>query len=107
MDLILTGRAVDSNEALRIGLVERVVPDGTALAAALELATQIAEFPQKCLIADRRNTLRAFDLPVPDALRRELEGSLEAARSCVAGAQTFVHGAGRRGAFEHTVPENE
>jgi enoyl-CoA hydratase len=107
LDLILTGRPVDAEEALRIGLVERVVPDGSARNSALELAAQIARFPQECLIADRDNAFRAFDQPIPDALRRELETSMPAVRSCVAGARTFADGEGRGGTFELNIPETK
>lgn len=107
LDLILTGRPVSADEASRIGLVERVVSDGQALRAAHELAQKIASFPQDCLVADRANALRAFDQPIPDALKRELEESMSAVRSCVAGAQHFASGAGRGGTFDTTIRESE
>src|SRR5262249_46617847 len=55
LDMILTGRPVDADEALRIGLADRVVPDGESRAAAEALAEQIAAFPQICMRADRRS----------------------------------------------------
>ncbi|HEY1098630.1 MAG TPA: crotonase/enoyl-CoA hydratase family protein, partial [Myxococcota bacterium] len=98
MDLILTGRAVDAEEAFAIGLANRVVPDGTALAAALALAKQIAVLPQDCLRSDRRSALDQHDLDLPAALRHELE--LGAAVLSAASPQVarFVAGAGRHGA---------
>src|SRR5204863_6783613 len=54
LDLILSGREVDADEALAIGLANRVVPDGTALDAALALATEIADFPWRCVVSDRQ-----------------------------------------------------
>src|SRR4051795_6403480 len=53
LDLVLTGRAVTADEAERIGLVNRLVPPGTALEAAQELAAELASYPQECLRHDR------------------------------------------------------
>ncbi|HVU92324.1 MAG TPA: crotonase/enoyl-CoA hydratase family protein, partial [Jatrophihabitans sp.] len=55
LDLILTGRPVDAEEALAIGFANRVVPPGRARAAAEELAGQLAALPQACLRSDRRS----------------------------------------------------
>lgn len=74
MDLILTGRAVDSTEALAIGLANRVVPRGQARKAAEELALLISSFPQECLLADRRSAYRQHHLSVKDALQQEFAG---------------------------------
>ncbi|HEX8959641.1 MAG TPA: crotonase/enoyl-CoA hydratase family protein, partial [Solirubrobacterales bacterium] len=73
LDLVLTGRPVEAREALAIGLTNRVVPRGTARAAAEELARQIAAFPQLCLRADRRSAHEQHDLPLEAALAHELE----------------------------------
>src|SRR6476619_2217010 len=62
MDLILTGRGIDGTEAERIGLVNRVVAPGTALAAAIELATELAALPQRCMRNDRLSALEQWDL---------------------------------------------
>lgn len=71
MDLILTGRPVGAEEALRIGLVDRVVAPGHARAAAIALGAELARFPQACLRADLQSTRAAFDAPLPEALRAE------------------------------------
>lgn len=78
LDLILTGRPVDSEEALRIGLVDRVVPDGEARAAAERLAAEIAAFPATCVKTDRASVYDGLDLDHDAALARELEHGLRA-----------------------------
>jgi len=101
LDLILTGRAVNADEALAIGLANRVVDDGQALDAAQALAAQIAAFPQTCLGADRASALAQWDLPLAEALRREGAGGYPViAAESLAGAARFAAGAGRHGAFE-------
>src|SRR3546814_13877280 len=69
--MILTGRPVAADEAHRIGLADRVVADGTALAAAVELAKQIAAFPQICMNSDRLSAYRQWDFDIEDALAHE------------------------------------
>jgi enoyl-CoA hydratase len=100
LDLILTGRAVGADEALAIGLANRVVPRGEARAAAESLAQQIAQFPQRCLRADRAAAMEQWSLPAGAALAREFAGGLEVLRSgeSALGASRFVGGAGRGGA---------
>jgi enoyl-CoA hydratase len=99
LDLVLTGRAVGAEEALRIGLADRVVPNGTARAAAEALARQLAALPQACMRADRRGVHRSFELGEADALRAELLDGLGAlASDGLAGARAFADGAGRGGA---------
>lgn len=97
MDLILTGRAVAADEALTMGLVNRVVAPGSALQAALELADQIASFPQACMQADRRSAYEAW---APDAMEREFERGLQVLHQGVVGATRFAAGAGRHGRFD-------
>jgi enoyl-CoA hydratase len=102
MDLILTGRAVDAQEALAIGLANRVVPPGQARAAAMELAKQLAAFPQECLRGDRRSVLSQPGLEEPDALRSEFAIAMAGrglADEAVTGAQRFASGSGRHGSF--------
>ena len=98
LDMILTGRAVGADEALAMGLVNRVVEDGQALAAALELAAQIAAFPQLCMRADRASAHAQWDLPMAQALQLEGAGGYPVVQAeAVAGAARFAAGAGRHG----------
>jgi enoyl-CoA hydratase len=92
LDLILTGRALDAQEALAFGLANRVVPRGTARAAAEQLAAELARFPQAALLADRRSALENSPLDdLPEALRREGAGGYEAVfAEGVAGALRFI-----------------
>ena len=101
LDLILTGRPVGAEEARAIGLADRVVPDGTARAAAEALAAEIAAFPQLCLRSDRLAAYEQVGLPLEAALRHELargEAVLASGESR-AGAQRFHAGEGRHGRF--------
>lgn len=99
MDLILTGRRVDAEEALRIGLCEYVVPEGDARAKAEALAQNIARFPQSCLRADRRSARAQRGLPSRDALRQEWRGSKGEVAGGIEGAARFAGGKGRGGDF--------
>ena len=97
LDLILTGRAVEAEEALAIGLANRVVAPGTARAAAIALAAEIAEFPQTCMRLDRQSSYDQWSLPLDEALRHELVGGREAIRSGELAVDRFVDGEGRHG----------
>ncbi|HEY7404099.1 MAG TPA: crotonase/enoyl-CoA hydratase family protein [Candidatus Angelobacter sp.] len=101
LDLILTGRAVSAEEALQMGLVNRVVEPGQTLATALELARTLAEFPQRGLRADRRSVYEQWALPWEQARQNELRGGLSVLASGESrqGAQRFASGAGRHGSF--------
>ena len=99
MDMILTGRAVDAGEAAAIGLANRVVPAGQALASAQELAAELAAFPQVCLRSDRASVLAQEGRVEAAALAAEFAYGQEAlAREAGAGAARFTGGAGRHGA---------
>ena len=102
MDLILTGRGVSAEEALQMGLANRVVADGTALDAALALAQQLAQFPQKCLRSDRLSAYEQWGLQLEDALGNEFQRGMQviASRETVTGASRFAAGKGRHGNFE-------
>jgi len=100
LDLILTGRPVHADEALQMGLANRVVPVGESLTVAHRLAEEIAEFPQKCMRADRASAISQWDLALPDALRAEGAGGVDALLAeGVAGAAQFASGSGRHGQF--------
>jgi enoyl-CoA hydratase len=97
LDMILTGRAVSANEAMSFGLVNRVVPRGQALAAAQDLASQLAELPQAAMRADRTSAYLQHDLDLQAALAKELELGSTALMEAVSGAASFAGGAGRHG----------
>ncbi len=98
MDLILTGRAVAADEALAIGLANRVVPAGQARPAAEELAAELALLPQGCLRADRLSALHQWGHSEADAMSFEFDSMAKVAAESLAGAQRFAGGAGRHGA---------
>jgi enoyl-CoA hydratase len=102
LDMILTGRGVSGEEALRMGLANRLVEPGTALEHALTLARQIAAFPQRCLRSDRRSAYEQWSLDLPQALLHETRLGTEVIRSgeTLEGATRFASGAGRHGKFE-------
>lgn len=99
MELILTGRPVKADEALRIGLVERVTEPGRALEEAQKVAREIAAFPQGALRADRRSALQQWSRSLDEAMRAEHRGGVEVLASGEAqeGARRFVEGRGRHG----------
>ncbi|HEX6865791.1 MAG TPA: crotonase/enoyl-CoA hydratase family protein, partial [Caulobacteraceae bacterium] len=92
MDLILTGRPVGAEEALAMGLANRLVPDGQARSAAIELANQIAAFPQGCMRNDRRSALDQWSLDWDAATAHEIALGMETLRSgeTLAGAARFA-----------------
>lgn len=100
LDLILTGRPVKADEALAMGLVNRVVPRGQARAAAEALAREIAAFPELCMLSDRASTYASLDRPLDEALLHEFRlgfASL-AAGSATEGVRRFLDGRARKGA---------
>lgn len=102
MDMILTGRGVAGEEALAMGLANRLTEPGGALDGARELATQIASFPQICARSDRRSSYDQWSLEAPAALARETELGLATIESgeTLEGAMRFAEGAGRHGSFD-------
>lgn len=101
MDLILTGRGVSGEEALRMGLANRLTEPGRALEQAVDLANELAVFPQRCLRSDRLSAYEQWSLPLDEALRNETRRGLEVIRSgeTQEGARRFAGGEGRHGAF--------
>ncbi|MCY1074765.1 crotonase/enoyl-CoA hydratase family protein [Archangium lansingense] len=101
LDLILTGRPVSAQEALGMGLVNRVVPRGSAREAAEQLAREIAAFPQACMNADRRSAYEQAGLPLEEALLQEFQRGIQVLeKESLGGAKRFAEGAGRHGRFE-------
>ncbi|KAK3067421.1 hypothetical protein LTR53_015726 [Teratosphaeriaceae sp. CCFEE 6253] len=102
LDMILTGRPVDADEALGMGLANRVVPAGQALAKATEIAEELLQWPERCMLADRASAYyAAFDAgSMVEAMRKESEeGGKVIVQESVAGAARFSGGAGRHGSF--------
>jgi enoyl-CoA hydratase len=102
LDLILTGRGVSGEEAMRIGLANRLVQPGSAVRVALDLARDIARFPQHCLRSDRESSYDQWSLSLDEALLRETELALTtiASGESLDGAMRFAGGEGRHGSFE-------
>lgn len=101
LDLILTGRPVGAQEALTMGLANRVVPHGQARSAAEQLARELARFPQECMRNDRLSAYEQWTLSLDDALVNEFRHGMESLRAGAAeGAQRFASGSGRHGTFD-------
>jgi enoyl-CoA hydratase len=97
LDMILTGRAVDAEEAERIGLVTEVVAPGRHLDRALELAERLASFPQETMLSDRRAAIEGAGLPLTDGLALEDRLGREVLEVAARGAARFAAGEGRHG----------
>jgi enoyl-CoA hydratase len=100
LDLILTGRPVAADEALSMGLANRVVPHGESRSAAEQLAHELCKFPQLCMRADRMSAYEQLDLGFSEAIANELAHGRHALAEAVAGASRFANGAGRHGSFQ-------
>ncbi len=98
MDMILTGRGIKADEALAMGLANRVVPNGQAREAAEELAAQLAALPQQCLRSDRLSALHQWGTTESEALDFEFASISRVAAEANEGAGRFAAGAGRHGA---------
>lgn len=101
MDMILTGRAVDANEAKQMGLANRIVATGQALNTAVEIADQLAQFPQTCMLSDRRSAYDQWDMSFDAALENENRLGYKVFKSgeTRTGATRFADGKGRGGSF--------
>jgi enoyl-CoA hydratase len=99
LDLILTGRGVSGQEALMMGLANRIVEKGKALQAALALASDLARYPQQCLRSDRLSSYEQWSLSLEEGLRNETRWGIGTIHSgeAQAGARRFVDGHGRHG----------
>jgi enoyl-CoA hydratase len=97
LDLILSGRIVESDEALAMGMVTEVVPTGRHLERALEMAAGLASFPQQTMLADRRAAIEGFGLPLDAGLALEAQSGLETLAVAQQGAARFAGGEGRGG----------
>ena len=98
LELTLTGRPVAAEEALRIGLVNEVVPPGRHIERALELAERLAGYPQETMLSDRRATLEGAGVPLADGLALEHRIGREVLEVAARGAARFAGGEGRGGA---------
>jgi enoyl-CoA hydratase len=101
LDLILTGRGVSGDEARVMGLANRLTEPGGALAAAVELARQVAGFPQFCMRSDRRSSYEQWGMPIAEAMANETALGMQVIASGETrdGATRFKDGAGRHGQF--------
>ncbi len=99
LDLILTGRGVGGDEALRMGLANRLAEPGGALDAARALAHELAALPPRCLREDRLSSYEQWGLPLDDAMGNELRHARAtlASGESLEGATRFARGAGRHG----------
>jgi enoyl-CoA hydratase len=98
LDLIITGRIIDAEEAIGMGLLTEIVPEGEHLSRALEMAENIAAFPQPTMLADRMAAIEGFGMPLADALALEARSGPEVFQDGARGAQRFAAGEGRGGA---------
>jgi enoyl-CoA hydratase len=97
LDLIVTGRIIDAEEAMGMGLLTEIVPEGQHLSRALEMAENIAAFPQPTMLADRMAAIEGFGMPLADALALEASSGPEVFEDGARGAQRFAAGEGRGG----------
>lgn len=104
LDMILTGRPVAAEEALRMGLANRLCGSGETLAAAFALAEELAGFPQTCLRGDRLSSYEQEPLDLDGALANEWRHGMASLRDAVAGAGRFASGLGRHGRFDEHAP---
>jgi enoyl-CoA hydratase len=98
LDLILTGRMIDAEEALSIGLLTEIVPAGAHVERALALAEGLARFPQRTMLADRRAAIEGLGMTLAEGLALEAKAGPEVFEEGARGAKRFAAGEGRGGA---------
>jgi len=98
LDLILTGRIIDATEAQTMGLLTEVVAEGECLRRAVELANNLARFPQPTMLADRRAAIEGLGMTLAEGLRLESQAGPDTYIDAVQGASRFAEGDGRGGA---------
>jgi enoyl-CoA hydratase/carnithine racemase len=98
LDMILSGRIVEAEEALAMGLLTEIVQPGKHLERSLEMAEGLAQFPQETMLADRRSALEGFSMSLEKGLAREAEIGGAVSGVGVEGAARFAAGEGRGGA---------
>ncbi|MHA1148654.1 MAG: crotonase/enoyl-CoA hydratase family protein [Promethearchaeota archaeon] len=101
MDMILTGRPVNAQEAYEIGLANRIVEDGTSKAEAEKLALEIAQFPNICMKNDRLSVYEQFGMKLDDAIKNEFDYGIKTLSSgeFLVGSKEFIKGKGKHGKF--------
>ena len=109
LDLIITGRAVKADEALHIGLANRVVPREKAVEESIKLAQQIAKYPQESMKADRKTAFySAYNADsFYDALTYEYRKAVKipTVKDSIEGAQKFQKGIGKKGSFDEWLDQ--
>jgi enoyl-CoA hydratase len=98
LDLILTGRIIDAGEAYAMGLLTEVVGEGGHLERAVEMANNLARFPQRTMLADRSAAIEGLGMPLEEGLKLESRAGPEVYVDAVSGAGRFAAGEGRGGA---------
>jgi enoyl-CoA hydratase len=98
LDLILTGRIINAREAHAMGMLTEIVAEGRHLERAIELANNLARFPQRTMLADRRAAIEGLGMTLEQGLALESEAGPETYRDALSGAQRFASGEGRGGA---------
>ncbi|CAF4753841.1 unnamed protein product [Rotaria sp. Silwood1] len=98
LDLILTGRTVNAQEAFHIGLINRLVPDGQCLSEAIQLAKDILRFPYECMNTDRMSAYFSVSNTIDNSLKHEYEHGIKLIeRESISGAKHFVENKQGRG----------
>ncbi len=98
LDLILTGRIIDAGEAHAMGLLTEIVAEGKHVERAIELANNLAKFPQRTMLADRRAAIEGLGMTLEEGLALESQAGPDVFADAVAGAARFAGGEGRGGA---------